>query len=87
MLVQVGVPEADAEVTLSLRQLFQLGPTRPSWYGDCIPTRDFPVLLDLYRQGRLDLDAFITETIALEDVPEAFEKMEAGTVLRSVVVL
>jgi S-(hydroxymethyl)mycothiol dehydrogenase len=87
VLVQVGVPDADAEVTLSLRQLFQLGPTRPSWYGDCIPSRDFPVLLSLYQQGRLDLDAFITETIALEDVPSAFEKIEAGTVLRSVVVL
>jgi S-(hydroxymethyl)mycothiol dehydrogenase len=86
-LVQVGVPALGAEVTLSLRDLFDLGPLRPSWYGDCIPSRDFPVLLDLYAKGRLDLDGFVTETIGIDEVPAAFDKIEAGTVLRSVVVL
>ncbi len=63
------------------------GSLKSSWYGDCLPSRDFPMLIDLYLQGRLDLDAFVTETIALEDVEKAFERMHGGEVLRSVVLL
>ena len=63
------------------------GALKPSWYGDCLPSRDFPMLIDLYLQGRLALDRFVTETIALDEVEEAFHKMERGEVLRSVVVL
>ena len=63
------------------------GRLKPSWYGDCLPSRDFPMLIDLYLQGRFDLDRFVSETIALDDVEEAFHKMERGEVLRSVVVL
>ncbi len=62
------------------------GSLKSSWYGDCLPSRDFPVLVDLYQQGRLDLDAFVTETIALDEVEAAFDKMHGGAVLRSVVV-
>jgi len=63
------------------------GRLKPSWYGDCLPSRDFPMLVDLYLQGRLDLDRFVTETIGLSEVEEAFHRMEDGEVLRSVVVL
>jgi S-(hydroxymethyl)mycothiol dehydrogenase len=63
------------------------GAIKSSWYGDCLPSRDFPTLVDLYLQGRLDLDAFVSEEIALGDVEEAFDKMHRGDVLRSVVVL
>ena len=59
----------------------------PSWYGDCLPTRDFPILIDLYLKGRLDLDSFVSETIGINDVEDAFHKMERGEVLRSVVVM
>ncbi|MEC9238108.1 MAG: S-(hydroxymethyl)mycothiol dehydrogenase, partial [Chloroflexota bacterium] len=62
------------------------GSLKSSWYGDCLPSRDFPIIIDLYLQGRLDLDKFVTETITIEDVEEAFHKMERGEVLRSVVV-
>jgi S-(hydroxymethyl)mycothiol dehydrogenase len=62
------------------------GALKSSWYGDCLPSRDFPYLIDLHRQGRLDLDAFVSETIALDQVEEAFAKMHHGDVLRSVVV-
>jgi S-(hydroxymethyl)mycothiol dehydrogenase len=62
------------------------GSLRPSWYGDCLPSRDFPLLVDLYLQGRLDLDRFVSETIPLDGVEEAFARMERGEVLRSVVV-
>ena len=63
------------------------GALKSSWYGDCLPTRDFPMLIDLYLQGRLPLDAFVSETIGLDDVEQAFGRMASGDVLRSVVVL
>jgi len=63
------------------------GSLKSSWYGDCLPSRDFPMLVDLHLQGRLPLDKFVSETIALDDVEAAFAKMQRGEVLRSVVVL
>ena len=88
-VVLVGVPTPDMKVPdLPLIDVFgRGGALKSSWYGDCLPSRDFPMLVDLYRQGRLDLDAFVSERIGLEDVEAAFEKMHHGDVLRSVVVL
>jgi S-(hydroxymethyl)mycothiol dehydrogenase len=86
--VLVGVPSPDARVDLPMIEVFgRGGALKSSWYGDCLPSRDFPMLVDLYRQGRFDLEAFVSETIGLGDVEEAFTKMEHGDVLRSVVVL
>ncbi|MTE17801.1 S-(hydroxymethyl)mycothiol dehydrogenase [Streptomyces sp. TRM43335] len=86
-VVLVGVPTPEMKLELPLLDVFgRGGALKSSWYGDCLPSRDFPMLIDLYLQGRLDLDAFVTETIALDGVEEAFEKMHAGDVLRSVVV-
>jgi S-(hydroxymethyl)mycothiol dehydrogenase len=74
-------------VELPLIELFgRGGALKSSWYGDCLPSRDFPMLIDLYLRGKLDLDGFVSETIAIDQVEEAFEKMERGEVLRSVVV-
>jgi S-(hydroxymethyl)mycothiol dehydrogenase len=87
-VVQVGVPDPTMRVELPMIDFFgRGGALKPSWYGDCLPTRDFPMLIDLYLAGRLDLDRFVSETIGLEDVEDAFHKMERGEVLRSVVVL
>jgi len=87
-LVQVGVPTPDMRIDLPMIDFFgRGGQLKPSWYGDCLPSRDFPVLVDLYLQGRLDLDRFVSETITLDDVEEAFHRMERGEVLRSVVVI
>ena len=88
-VVQVGVPTPDMKMPeLPMIEFFgRGGALKPSWYGDCLPSRDFPMLIDLYLQGRLDLDRFVTETIALDEVEDAFHKMERGEVLRSVVVL
>ena len=87
-VVLVGVPSAQMKLELSLLDVFgRGGALKSSWYGDCLPSRDFPMLVDLYLQGRLDLGAFVTETIALVDVEKAFAKMHDGDVLRSVVVL
>jgi S-(hydroxymethyl)mycothiol dehydrogenase len=87
-VVLVGVPTPDVTVELPLIDVFgRGGALKSSWYGDCLPARDFPMLIDLYRQGRFDLDAFVSETITLDDVEAAFDKMQTGAVLRSVVVL
>jgi S-(hydroxymethyl)mycothiol dehydrogenase len=87
-VVLVGVPTPDLKVELPMIEIFgRGGALKSSWYGDCLPSRDFPMLVDLYRQGRFDLDAFVSETIGLGDVEAAFEKMHRGEVLRSVVVL
>ncbi|QKV98115.1 S-(hydroxymethyl)mycothiol dehydrogenase [Streptomyces sp. NA02950] len=86
-VVLVGVPTPEMKLELPLLDVFGRGGTlKSSWYGDCLPSRDFPMLIDLYLQGRLDLDAFVTETIALDEVDKAFERMHSGDVLRSVVV-
>jgi S-(hydroxymethyl)mycothiol dehydrogenase len=86
-LVQVGVPNPEMRIDLPMIDFFgRGGRLKPSWYGDCLPSRDFPMLIDLYLQGRFDLDAFVSETIGLDDVEQAFEKMHKGEVLRSVVV-
>ncbi|MFF4006742.1 S-(hydroxymethyl)mycothiol dehydrogenase [Streptomyces sp. NPDC001717] len=86
-VVLVGVPTPEAKLELPLLDVFgRGGALKSSWYGDCLPSRDFPMLVDLYLRGRLDLDAFVTETIALDEVEKAFERMRQGDVLRSVVV-
>lgn len=87
-VVQVGVPTPEMRVELPMIELFgRGGRIKASWYGDCLPSRDFPMLVDLYLQGRLDLDRFVSETIPLDGVEGAFHAMERGDVLRSVVVL
>ncbi len=87
-VVLVGVPNPTMKIELPLIEVFGRGGTlKSSWYGDCLPSRDFPMLIDLHLQDRLPLDKFVSETIGIEGVEEAFEKMERGEVLRSVVVL
>ncbi len=88
-VVQVGVPTP----TMTMPDIPMIdffgrgGQLKPSWYGDCLPSRDFPLLVELHLQGRLPLEDFVSETIGLGDIEEAFHKMERGEVLRSVVVL
>ena len=88
-VVQVGVPTPDMTMpAIPMIEFFgRGGALKPSWYGDCLPSRDFPMLTELYLQGRLDLDAFVTEEIGIGDIEAAFEKMHHGEVLRSVVIL
>jgi S-(hydroxymethyl)mycothiol dehydrogenase len=87
-LVQVGVPAPDMQLQVPMIEFFgRGGALKPSWYGDCLPSRDFPMFIDLYLQGRLDLDRFVSEKIGIDGIEEAFRRMERGEVLRSVVVL
>ncbi|WP_427869261.1 S-(hydroxymethyl)mycothiol dehydrogenase [Leucobacter luti] len=87
-VVLVGVPTPEMQLELPLLDVFGRGGSlKSSWYGDCLPSRDFQMLIDQYKLGRLDLEGFVTERIGLGDVEEAFGKMAGGNVLRSVVVL
>jgi S-(hydroxymethyl)mycothiol dehydrogenase len=87
-VVLVGVPTPDMTIELPLIDVFGRGGVlKSSWYGDCLPSRDFPMLIGLHLQGRLPLEKFVSETISLGDVEDAFAKMQRGEVLRSVVVL
>jgi len=87
-VVLVGVPTPEMQLEVPLLDVFgRGGALKSSWYGDCLPERDFPQLLELHAAGRLPLDAFVSERIGLGDVEEAFATMKAGSVLRSVVVL
>jgi len=87
-VVLVGVPTPAMTIEMPLLDFFGRGGSlKSSWYGDCLPSRDFPMLSDLFLQGRLPLDKFVTETIGLGDIEAAFDKMHDGEVLRSVVVL
>ncbi|HEY0498874.1 MAG TPA: S-(hydroxymethyl)mycothiol dehydrogenase [Kutzneria sp.] len=86
-VVLVGVPTPDMTLDMPLIDFFSRGGSlKSSWYGDCLPSRDFPTLIDLHMQGRLPLEKFVTERIGLGDVEQSFERMGRGDVLRSVVV-
>ena len=88
-VVQVGVPTPDMPLPdIPMIDFFgRGGALKPSWYGDCLPTRDFPTVISLYLQGRFPLDKFVSEKIKLGEVEHAFDKMQRGEVLRSVVVM
>jgi S-(hydroxymethyl)mycothiol dehydrogenase len=87
-VVLVGVPTPDMTLEMPLIDFFSRGGAlKSSWYGDCLPERDFPALVDLYQQGRLPLEKFVSERIKLDQVEDAFATMHRGEVLRSVVVL
>jgi S-(hydroxymethyl)mycothiol dehydrogenase len=87
-VVLVGVPTPQMTIEMPLLDIFgRGGALKSSWYGDCLPSRDFPMLVDLYLQGRLDLDGFVSEEVPLDRVEDAFGRMASGDVLRSVVTL
>jgi S-(hydroxymethyl)mycothiol dehydrogenase len=87
-VVLVGVPNPEMRLDLPLIDFFgRGGALKSSWYGDCLPSRDFPMLVDLFLQGRLPLDKFVSEKIGIDCIEAAFEKMHHGDVLRSVVLL
>lgn len=84
-VVLVGVPTQDMKLELPLLDVFGRGGSlKSSWYGDCLPSRDFPMLVAHCKHGNLDLDAFVTDRITIDQVEEAFAEMHEGKVLRSV---
>jgi S-(hydroxymethyl)mycothiol dehydrogenase len=83
----IGVAGPGPTLTLDLQRFFDLGGRLGvSWYGDCLPTRDFPLLAEWYRQGQLNLDKLVTRTITLHETEAAFNAMKRGETLRSVII-
>jgi S-(hydroxymethyl)mycothiol dehydrogenase len=88
----IGFPAAEDSVNLNLGDMatgvyWNKAALRVCHCGDALPSHDFPLLAQLYLQGKLDLDTMVTRTIGLEDVEEAFHLMETGDVIRSVILL
>jgi S-(hydroxymethyl)mycothiol dehydrogenase len=86
----IGFPAATDEVTLNVGNM----DTGVYWNkvnlcvchaGDTLPSYDFPMLANLYLEGKLQLDGMVTREITLDDVEEAFHEMETGNVIRSVI--
>lgn len=87
-MVMVGVPNLTNRFDIPAIDFFGRGGSlKSSWYGDCLPERDFPMYVDLSLQGRFPLKDFVSERVGLDDVEQAFETMKSGKVLRSVVEL
>ncbi|PXW99862.1 zinc-binding dehydrogenase [Mycolicibacterium moriokaense] len=87
-VVLVGVPTPDMQIQMPLIDFFSRGGAlRSSWYGDCLPERDFPTMVTLYLQGLLPLDKFVSQRISLSQVEDAFSAIHSGDVLRSVVIM
>lgn len=83
----IGVAGPGPSIKLELQQFFDRGGRLGvSWYGDCLPTRDFPMLAEWYRQGLLNLDGLVSKLISLEETEESFEAMKRGETLRSVII-
>lgn len=87
-VVLVGVPTPEMIMELPFLDIFARGgAVKSSWYGDCLPERDFPMYTELYLQDRFPLGDFVDDRVGLDQVEAAFEKMKQGSVLRSVVEL
>jgi Zn-dependent alcohol dehydrogenase len=87
-LVYIGLPQPGVAATVPLQSLFDRRVRIVvSHGGDHVPDEDFPLLAQFASEGRLDLAGMVTKRIALDDVAQAFEDMEAGDVIRSVVML
>lgn len=86
--VLLAIPDPAATLSMPLADLhWQRCDIRSSWYGDCLPARDFPLLANWYLNGDLMLDELITSRVGLGDVPSAFAAMSSGATLRSVIVI
>jgi S-(hydroxymethyl)glutathione dehydrogenase / alcohol dehydrogenase len=85
--VVVGVGRADQKLELNAFELFFTEKTlKGSMYGSANVRVDMPRLLRLWKLGKLDLEGMITRRIALEEIGDAFRAMQAGEVVRSVIV-
>ncbi|MGW0832835.1 Zn-dependent alcohol dehydrogenase [Streptomyces prunicolor] len=83
----VGIGGKDQQVTFNALELFHWGRTLSGCvYGNSDPAKDLPVLAEHVRAGRLDLGALVTERIALEGIPAAFDNMVAGKGGRALVI-
>ncbi|MGB8403992.1 MAG: zinc-binding dehydrogenase, partial [Mycobacterium sp.] len=83
----VGAAMPGDNLSLSAYDLFMNAKTLVGCqYGSVVPGRDFPLLLDLWRAGRLPLEQLISKRVALDEVNEAFDDLGAGRGIRTVIV-
>ena len=84
--VLMGIAAEDAVLPLPARSIPRMERrVTGSLYGSARPDRDFPVILDMYRRGRLPLDRLISHRLPLERIGEAFELLRSGSALRAVI--
>ena len=86
MTVLVGLAHPDTRIPFDpLQMTFEERTITGCLYGSCVPARDFPMLIDLYRSGSLRLDRLVGSTCRLEEINDAFERMERGEGARTLV--
>jgi S-(hydroxymethyl)glutathione dehydrogenase/alcohol dehydrogenase len=86
--VLVGIPRADAEVTLPALPIPRMERrVLGSIYGSTVPERDFPDIVDRYRRGILPIGRLISHRFPLEGVGEAFDLLRRGGARRAVLVM
>jgi S-(hydroxymethyl)glutathione dehydrogenase/alcohol dehydrogenase len=82
----VGIAPSNTEVTISSSALvYEERVLAGSLYGSAAPKTDIPMMIDLYRGGKLKLDELLTRTYPIEEINEAYDAMQSGETLRSVV--
>jgi alcohol dehydrogenase len=85
--VTAGLPHPDKRMNLPPVQLVAEERTlKGSYLGSCVPVRDIPIYIDLYKKGKLPVDRLMSDRIALEDINAAFDRLAAGETVRQVIV-
>jgi len=84
--VTAGLPPPDAALPVNVVSLVGEERTlKGSYIGTCVPSRDIPRYVALYRQGRLPVDRLMSGKIPLEQINEGFDRLHAGQVVRQIV--
>ncbi|MBT5242162.1 MAG: alcohol dehydrogenase catalytic domain-containing protein [Rhodospirillaceae bacterium] len=85
--ITAGLPHPDKRMSLPPVQLVGEERTlKGSYLGSCVPVRDIPTYIDLYKNGKLPVDRLMSDRIALEDINAAFDRLAAGETVRQVIV-
>lgn len=85
--VTAGLPHP--QKTMSFAPVQLVGEERTlkgSYLGSCVPLRDIPIYIDLYRAGKLPVDRLMSDKVSLDDINEAFDRLATGATVRQVVV-
>jgi len=86
--VLIGIPREDAVLPLPALSIPRMERrVLGSIYGSSRPERDFPLILDLYRRGRLPLDKLVSHRLPLERIDDAFALLRNGEARRAVLAL
>lgn len=85
--VTAGLPPAGSELPVDIVRLVGEERTlKGSYMGSCVPSRDIPRYIQLYREGRLPVDRLLTSTLDLSQINEGFDRLHNGEAVRQVIV-